>query len=69
MNKRKKGGEMEDLACRFLEERGLRVLHRNFRSRTGEIDIVCREKDGTLVFTEVKYRRSLDQGCPEEAVT
>lgn len=45
------------LAARFLEARGLRVLQRNYRCRSGEIDIVA--LDGrTLVFAEVRYRSS-----------
>jgi putative endonuclease len=53
----------EALAQRFLEARGLRVLERNYRvargrSRLGgEIDLILRDTDGTLVFTEVRVRR------------
>jgi len=56
------------LACRFLRRNGYKVLHRNFRGRTGgEIDVVCRDND-TLVFVEVKTRTSEDFGRPFEAV-
>ena len=37
---RKKGNDGEDTACRFLEDKGCRIIERNFRSRRGEIDIV-----------------------------
>lgn len=58
----------EKLACRFLRRNGYKVLHRNFRGRTGgEIDIVCRDRD-TLVFVEVKTRRREDFGRPFDAV-
>ena len=47
---------------------GYRILERNFRSRYGEIDIVAEDGDD-LVFVEVKTRRGVAYGLPEEAVT
>lgn len=44
------------------------ILERNFRCRLGEIDLVA-EEDGTLVFVEVKYRRTARYGTAAEAVT
>ena len=62
------GARGEKLACRFLRQKGYKVLHRNFRGRTGgEIDIVCRDRD-TLVFVEVKTRTREDFGRPFDAV-
>lgn len=58
----------EQAACRALEGDGYRILHRNYRVRGGELDVVC-ERDGTLVFCEVKTRTSALFGLPEEAVT
>jgi putative endonuclease len=58
----------EQAACLALEEQGYRIVHRNYRVRAGEIDIVC-ERAGTLVFCEVKTRTSAVYGSPEEAVT
>ena len=46
----------------------MQILEQNFRCRQGEIDIIARHK-GVLVFVEVKYRKDLRQGRPEEAVT
>lgn len=66
-NKRAVGASKEDLACEYLKQQGFTILARNFRSRTGEIDIVCREET-YLVFTEVKYRKTAKNGAPEEAV-
>jgi putative endonuclease len=43
----------EDLAGQYLAEKGFEILHRNFRTKVGEIDLVARDKD-TLVFVEVK---------------
>lgn len=59
----------EDLAAARLEQQGYEILERNVHaSHYGEIDLIAREADD-LVFVEVKLRRSLDAGYPEEAVT
>ena len=58
----------EDLAEKFLQKNGYKILQRNFRSRFGEIDIVAQDKD-VLVFVEVKARWSEKFGLPEEAIT
>lgn len=57
----------EDLAAARLTEAGLRVLARNWRCPTGEIDIVARDGD-CLVICEVKTRRTNKYGTPAEAV-
>ena len=67
MNKRKTGTEYEELAARWLTGKGFEILEKNYRCRIGEIDLIARE-GGYLVFVEVKYRRTADQGDPEEAV-
>ena len=48
-----KGKEGENRAENYLKEQGYGILYRNWRTRRGEIDIIA-EKDGTLVFAEVK---------------
>ena len=58
----------EQAACTALTDQGYRILHRNYRVRGGELDVVC-ERNGTLVFCEVKTRTSAVFGLPEEAVT
>jgi len=58
----------EDAACDELRRRGYAILARRYRTRVGELDIVARDGD-TLVFVEVKARRTLAFGAPEEAVT
>ncbi|MDR2045030.1 MAG: YraN family protein [Clostridium sp.] len=68
MNSRQTGKAGEDLAARYLAERGLRVVERNYRSRQGEIDIIGYH-DRYLVFVEVKYRRHDGKGTGEEAVS
>lgn len=65
------GGYGETLACQFLLKRGYTIIHRNFSSRYGELDIVTidpRETD-TLCCIEVKTRTTDDFGAPEEAIT
>ena len=69
MNTRKFGDCGEDLACRFLEKQGFKILERNKHySRFCEIDIIAQHKD-TVVFVEVKTRRTSDFGSPLEAIT
>ncbi|MCR4808006.1 MAG: YraN family protein [Lachnospiraceae bacterium] len=67
MNKRSVGSKYEDMAVAFLNDNGVRVIERNFRSRYGEIDIVGH--DGAYyIFFEVKYRKSSSAGDPAGAV-
>ena len=65
------GRHGEHLALGYLRRQRYKVLYRNFRGpKGGEVDIVCRDKTcDTLVFVEVKTRRSLAYGAPAEAVT
>ena len=58
----------ESIAARYLQEKGLQIIARNFRDKSGEIDIIA-EDDETLVFIEVKTRQSYRCGFPEESVT
>jgi putative endonuclease len=57
----------ETTSAKHIEKQGLKVVERNFRSRRGEIDIVALDQD-SLVFVEVRYRRSLNYGHPLETV-
>ena len=65
---RDKGRQGEDLAVRYLLDRGYELVDRNFHTRYGELDCVVRDGE-TLVFVEVKARRSVGFGTPQEAVT
>jgi putative endonuclease len=58
----------EELAAEALEKRGYRIIAQNFRCRFGEIDLIAEESQD-LVFVEVKTRRGLVCGLPEEAIT
>lgn len=62
------GQVAEDLAARFLDRHGLRVLVRNFRCRGGEVDLICREQN-VLVFVEVRLRRNADYGGAAASIT
>ena len=68
MKRRDVGLLGEKLARDFLKKRGYRILESNYRCPEGEIDIVTRHKD-SLVFVEVRTKRSLEFGSPEESIT
>jgi putative endonuclease len=61
------GKSGEDAACGELQRRGYAILARRFRTRFGEIDIVG-ERDGVMVFVEVKARTSALFGTASESV-
>ena len=58
----------EKLAKKFLEERDYQIICQNFKARQGEIDIIARDNENTIVFVEVKTRSNLEFGNPSEAV-
>lgn len=58
----------EDYAAKFLTSRGHKIVARNFHSRYGEIDLIS-FKEEELFFSEVKTRRSITFGLPEESFT
>lgn len=58
----------EELACRFLEEKGYQLLEKNWRFSRAEVDIIAKDGD-ILVFIEVKTRSSEYFGKPEEFVS
>ncbi|MFS8615537.1 MAG: YraN family protein [Solitalea sp.] len=62
------GRRGEKIACRYLEEKGYRILERNWRFRHTEIDLIASWK-GILIFAEVKSRIGHRYGYPEESVT
>src|SRR3954464_14821429 len=66
------GRRGEDLAARYLTDLGYRILARNWRCRSGEIDLVAADLEPgrrTIVFCEVKTRSGLGFGDPLEAIT
>ena len=62
------GEEAERLAERFLSKKGMRLVTRNFRARTGEIDLIMSKQD-TLVFVEVRLRKNPYFGSGADSVT
>ncbi|MEI3186619.1 MAG: YraN family protein [Lachnospiraceae bacterium] len=68
MNRRAVGSKYEQMAKEWLKKQGLTILAQNFRSRTGEIDLIARD-ERTIIFVEVKYRSSVSAGDPAEAVS
>jgi len=67
LNRKTIGRLGEDRAERFLKKQGFKILSRNFRCPIGEIDIIAMDGQ-TLVFIEVKTRRSDRFGTAIEAV-
>jgi len=62
------GDYAESLAEDFLKAHKVKILEKNFSCRSGEIDLIVKDKD-TLVFVEVRYRKSTNFGQPFETVT
>ncbi len=58
----------EDLSAWYFRLKGYEVLARNWRTRFGEIDLIVR-KGESVIFVEVKARRTRTKGPPEEALT
>ena len=70
MNNRSIGIKYEGRAMDYLTEKGYYELGRNYYSRYGELDIICRdEKKDEIVFVEVKYRKSVEYGNGLESIT
>ena len=57
----------EDIAIKYLEQLGYKIIERNFECKQGEIDIIAKDKE-EIVFIEVKTRTSVTYGFPKEAV-
>lgn len=62
------GARGEEIAVAYLKGRKFTIVERNFRCKGGEVDIVARDTN-TLVFVEVKTRRTLSFGPPQASVT
>ena len=68
MKRRDTGILGEKIAGDFLKKRGYHILEINYRCPEGEIDIVAKHRD-YLVFIEVRTKKSLEFGSPEESIT
>ncbi len=67
-NTQKFGKKSESIAAKFLKKNGYKILHRNYRIKIGEIDIIAKENE-TIVFVEVKSGRTNFAGNPKGGVT
>lgn len=65
------GQKGEDLAFQYLINKGYKIIERNFRLKWGELDIIAKAPDKTLVFIEVKTMREggIDDLKPEDQMT
>jgi len=68
MKRRDTGILGEKLAKDFLKKRGYHIKETNYHCPQGEIDIIAKHKD-CLVFIEVRTKRSLEFGSPEQSIT
>jgi putative endonuclease len=68
VDKQQRGRDAEDVAARFLQSQGYRVLERNWRTRTGELDMIAEDR-AALVFVEVRSKKAADSTTPQETVT
>lgn len=67
-NRANKGKQAENIACEYLIKQGLKIIERNYYCRRGEIDLIMSDNN-TLVFVEVRYRKSNLYGDAKESVT
>lgn len=67
-HRRRTGEDGEALAVKFLKKKGYKIIERNYRCKSGEIDIIARDGDA-LAFIEVKARHTDEFGGPKWAVT
>jgi putative endonuclease len=58
----------EEIARKYLEKHGFRIIARNDRTRYSELDLIC-EKDGVTIFVEVRTKIGTLFGLPEETIT
>ena len=63
------GAQGEKFVADFLSGSGYQILDRNWRTKSGEIDLVAQDGDGLIHFIEVKTRSSEKFGHPLEAIT
>ena len=67
-NRKQLGLYGEHIAAQFLSKHGYQIIEKNFRCSLGEIDIIA-EHNGCIVFIEVRTKKKLTFGTPEESIT
>ncbi|MGF1908938.1 YraN family protein [Vibrio kasasachensis] len=68
LSKLSKGFYFESEAEKHLTACGLKLIGRNFRTKSGEIDLIMRDKE-TIIFVEVRYRKNTQYGHAAETIT
>lgn len=63
-----KGRAIEEAVATYLQSQGVQILHRNFQSKQGEIDLIAKHLDA-LVFIEVRFRQNTAYGEASATVT
>ncbi len=63
-----KGHAYEKIAEQYLSDKGYQLRARNYYTKRGEIDLIM-QVDSTIVFVEVRYRKSISFGTAEETIT
>lgn len=58
----------ESYVADYLQDQGLQLKEKNYRCKLGEIDLIMADRDNTLVFVEVRYRKQQRYGTPLETV-
>ena len=73
MAKKKEAAKLGELGETYVanlrSNRGFRLLDRNWRIKEGELDLVAEDRQGTIIFVEVKTRTSISHGDPLESIT
>ncbi len=62
------GNRGESLAEDYIKRKGYKIIHRNYRCKLGEIDIIAKDGD-TIVFIEVRTKQNENFGSPQDSVT
>ncbi len=57
----------EELAKDYLKKKGYKILEENYKTKYGEIDLVC-QKDKQLIFIEVRTKKGESFGSPEDSL-
>lgn len=64
---RLKGKEGEEMAAKFLREKGYQIIDQNNSTKFGELDLIA-SRNNILIFIEVKFKQTEDYGTPEEMI-
>lgn len=66
-NKKQIGRQGEDIASKFLENNGIRIIEKNYFTKYGEIDLIGIDNK-SIIFVEVKLRNNYNYGLPSESI-